>query len=177
MERATHRPRTATNYYNDWPAREAKLLSFTTEALGAPLEIAGHPVVSQWLATSEPEAAVFVYLSEIEADGTVRYVTEGVLRAIHRAEAPCPRDYKTTWPYRTFARKDAKPMPIGEPQLLKFALMPIAWRFAKGSRIRLSISGADADHFAQTPHGRPPLLTVKSGGEQATMLELPTAWH
>ena len=165
----------ATNYYNDWQAREARLLSFTTEALGEPLEIAGHPVVSLWLASSEPDAAVFVYLSEIEADGTVRYVTEGVLRAIHRAEAPCPREYKTSWPYRTFARKDAKPMPVGEPQLLKFALLPIAWRFARGSRIRLSISGADADHFVQTPHGRPPLLTVKSGGEQATMLELPTA--
>ncbi len=169
----------ATNYYNDWPAREAKLLSFTTEALDAPLEIAGHPVVSLWLASSEPDAAVFVYLSEIEADGphggTTRYVTEGVLRAIHRAEAPAPRDYKTTWPFRTFARRDATPMPIDEPQLLKFALLPIAWRFARGSRIRLSIAGADADHFVQTPHGRPPLLTLSSGGGQATMLELPTS--
>lgn len=165
----------ATNYYNDWPEREGKLLSFTTDALDLPLEIAGHPVISLWLASNEPDAAVFAYLSEVEGDGTVRYVTEGVLRAIHRAEAPAPRDYKTTWPFRTFARTDAKPMPIGEPQLLKFALLPIAWRFAKGSRIRLSISGADADHFVQTPHGRPPLLTVKSGGEQATMLELPTA--
>jgi putative CocE/NonD family hydrolase len=164
----------ATNYYNDWQQREAKLLSFTTEALAEPLEIAGHPVVSLWLASSEPDAAVFVYLSEIEADGTTRYVTEGVLRAIHRVEAPCPRDYRTTWPYRTFFRKDARPMPTGEPQLLKFALLPIAWRFAKGSKIRLSISGADADHFVQTPHGRPPLLAVKSGGEQATVLELPT---
>jgi len=164
----------ATNYYNDWPAREAKLLSFTTDALAEPLEIAGHPVVSLWLASSEPDAAVFAYLSEIEADGTVRYVTEGMLRAIHRAEAPCPRDYRTTWPYRTFARKDMTPMPIGEPQLLKFALLPIAWRFARGSRLRLSIAGADADHFVQTPHGRPPLLQVKSGGAPATMIELPT---
>ena len=165
----------ATNYYNDWQEREGKLLSFTTPPLDQPLEIAGHPIVSLWLSSSEPDAALFAYLSEIEADGTTRYVTEGVLRAIHRAEAPAPREYRTTWPFRTFARKDAKPMPIGEPQLLKFALLPIAWRFAKGSRIRLSIAGADADHFAQTPHGRPPLLTVHSGGEQATVLELPTA--
>jgi hypothetical protein len=27
----------------------------------------------------------------------------------------------------------------------------------------------------QTPHGRPPTLTVLSGAEQATVLELPTA--
>ena len=164
----------ATAYYADWTEREGALLSFTTEPLAAPLEIAGHPVVSLWLASSEPDAAVFVYLSEVEADGTARYVTEGLLRAIHRAEAPAPRNYRTTWPWRTFARKDAKPMPVGEPQLLRFALLPTAWRFAAGSRIRLSIAGGDADHFVQTPHGRPPLLTVMSGAEKATRLELPT---
>jgi len=163
----------ATNYYNDWPERQAKLASFTTAPLEAALEIAGHPVVSLWLTSSEPDAAVFVYLSEVEADSTVRYVTEGVLRAIHRAEQPAPREYRTTWPWRSFARRDAAPMPIGEPQLLKFALLPVAWRFEKGSRVRLSISGADADHFVQTPHGRPPLLKVLSGGEPATLLELP----
>jgi hypothetical protein len=164
----------ATAYYADWTEREHGLLSFTTEPLTAPLEIAGHPVVSLWLASSESDAAVFVYLSEVEADGTARYVTEGLLRAIHRAEAPAPRNYKTTWPWRTFARKDAKPMPVGEPQLLRFALLPTAWRFAAGSRIRLSIAGGDADHFVQTPHGRPPLLTVMSGADKATRLDLPT---
>ncbi|SEP22735.1 hypothetical protein SAMN02990966_04500 [Rhodospirillales bacterium URHD0017] len=164
----------ATAYYADWTERERGLLSFTTEPLAAPLEIAGHPVVSLWIASSEPDAAVFVYLSEVEADGTARYVTEGLLRAIHRAEAPAPKNYRTTWPWRTFARKDARPMPIGEPQLLRFALLPTAWRFAAGSRIRLSIAGGDADHFVQTPHGRPPLLTVMSGADKATCLELPT---
>jgi putative CocE/NonD family hydrolase len=164
----------ASAYYADWTEREAKLFSFTGEPLAEPLEIAGHPVVSLWLASSEPDASVFVYLSEVEADGTSRYVTEGVLRAIHRAEAPAPRNYRTTWPWRTFARGDAKPMPIGEPQLLRFALLPTAWRFSAGSRIRLSIAGGDADHFVQTPHGRPPLLTVLCGGDKATVLELPT---
>jgi putative CocE/NonD family hydrolase len=165
----------ATDYYNDWTKRAGSQFGFSTPPLEQALEIAGHPVLSLWLASSEPDAAIFAYLSEVEVDGTARYVTEGVLRAIHRAEAPCPREYRTTWPYRTFARKDAKPMPIGEPQLLKFALLPVAWRFAKGSRIRLSIAGADADHFVQTPHGRPPVLTLMNGAEQATMLELPTA--
>jgi hypothetical protein len=164
----------ATAYYADWTERERGLLSFTTEPLAAALEIAGHPVVSLWLASSEPDAAAFVYLSEVETDGTARYVTEGLLRAIHRAEASAPRNYRTTWPWRTFARKDARPMPVGKPQLLRFALLPTAWRFAAGSRIRLSIAGGDADHFVQTPHGRPPLLTVMSGGDMATRLDLPT---
>ncbi|HYX03824.1 MAG TPA: CocE/NonD family hydrolase [Reyranella sp.] len=165
----------ATGYYDDWTEREAKLPSFTSAPLERPLEIAGHPVVSLWLASSEPDAALFVYLSEVETDGRSRYVSEGILRAIHRAEAPAPRNYRTTWPWRSFARKDARPMPIGEPQLLRLALLPTAWRFAAGSRVRLSIAGADADHFVQTPHGRPPLLTVLSGGEKASAIELPTA--
>jgi predicted acyl esterase len=96
-----------------------------------------------------------------------------VLRAIHRAEAPAPRAYRTSWPWRSFARKDAAPMPVGEPQLLRFALLPVAWQFARGSRIRLSIAGADADHFVQAPHGRPPLLKVLGGAERSSMLELP----
>ena len=163
----------ATSYYSDWSEREGRLLNFTGPVLERGLEIAGHPVVSLWLASSEPDAALFVYLSEVEADGTSRYVTEGVLRAIHRAEAPAPRNYRTTWPWRTFARGDARPMPTGEPQLLRFALLPTAWRFAKGSRLRLSIAGADADHFVQAPHGRPPLLAILSGGDHASVLELP----
>jgi putative CocE/NonD family hydrolase len=165
----------AKSYYEDWGAREASLPQFTSEPLAEPLEMVGHAVVSLWLASSEPDAAVFVYLSEVEPDGTSRYVTEGMLRAIHRAEQPAPRNYRASWPWHSYARKDARPMPAGEPQLLRLALLPTAWRFSAGSRVRLSVSGADADHFAQTPHGRPPRLTVLSGGDRASSIELPAA--
>ncbi len=50
------------------------------------------------------------------------------------------------------------------------ALLPTAWRFGKGSRIRLAIGGADADHYGQVPHGRPPLFTVRRG---ESFLDLP----
>jgi uncharacterized protein len=43
----------------------------------------------------------------------------------------------------------------------------------KGSRLRLSIAGADADHFAQVPHGRPPKLALTVGGENASLVVLP----
>jgi hypothetical protein len=36
-------------------------------------------------------------------------------------------------------------------------------------------AGGDADHFVQTPHGRPPLIALLSGGERASVLELPVA--
>jgi len=40
---------------------------------------------------------------------------------------------------------------------------------------RQTVRGGDADHFVQTPHGRPPLITLPSGGERASVLELPVA--
>ena len=44
-----------------------------------------------------------------------------------------------------------------------------------GSRIRLSIAGADDDHCGQVPHGRPPLVTLLRGEGHASVLELPLA--
>ncbi|MEJ1977996.1 MAG: hypothetical protein WDN49_19675 [Acetobacteraceae bacterium] len=52
----------------------------------------------------------------------------------------------------------------------RLPLLPTSWRF---SRIRLAIAGADADHDAQGPHGRPPVLTLHRGGTHASAIELP----
>ncbi len=159
--------------YDDWQGRDEAMLSYTSEVLADDLELAGHPILSLWLSCSEPDASIFAYLSEVEADGSVRYVTEGLLRALSRAEVECPSNYRTTWPYHSFTRKDAIAMPADAPQLLHFALLANGWRFAAGSRIRLSIAGADADHCAQVPHGRPPELNVHWGGEVASYITLP----
>ena len=64
-------------------------------------------------------------------------------------------------------------MTPGEPEVLRFALLPVSWKVMKGSRVRLSIAGADADHFMQVPHGRPPRFGVVLGGTHASFVELP----
>jgi uncharacterized protein len=56
----------------------------------------GRGDVGRRVARVDQRAAVFVYLSEVEADGRVRYVTDGVLRALHRREAPAPRFERRT---------------------------------------------------------------------------------
>lgn len=160
-------------YYPDWDGRDAGMLRYDSGPLTRDVEMSGHPVVTLWVESSEGDAAVFVYLSEVEADGRVRYVTEGVLRALHRREAPAPRFERRTWPYRTFTRADAAPMPRGRAAPLRFGLLPTSWLFKAGSRIRLAIAGADADHYVQTPHGRPPVLTVHHGRAFPSAIELP----
>ncbi|MBV9858949.1 MAG: CocE/NonD family hydrolase [Alphaproteobacteria bacterium] len=150
-------------YYDDWLPREAQLLCYRSAPLDAAAELAGHAVLSLTVAASEPDAAVHAYLSEEEPDGTIRYVTEGVLRALHRGLAPAPPDYRASWPYHSHDRADAAPLVPGEPVQIVIALLPTAWVFGKGSRIRLAVGGADCDHYGQVPHGRPPLLTVRRG--------------
>jgi predicted acyl esterase len=63
----------------------------------------------------------------------------------------------------------------GEVERIRIPLLPVAWRFAAGSRVRLSIAGADDDHCGQVPHGRPPLVKLFWGEGHASALELPLA--
>lgn len=163
------------DYYADWAQHEQALPHFDTAPLDAPMAIAGHVVAHLDVAASQPDAAVFVYLSEVEADGTVRYITEGMLRASHRKLEQCPAEYRTTWPYRAHRRAEAERLVPGVSVPLQFALLPVAWTLAAGSRLRVSIAGADRGHFPQVPHGRPPRLTFTLGGARGCHIDVPVA--
>jgi len=127
----------------DYPDRAAHtLLTYRSAPLDRELEIAGHPLLEMHVSTDASDGAVFAYLEEESSTG-VHYVTEGALRLLHRevtGTSPVPT--------RTFLRSDARPMPIGETVEVVFDLLPVAYRFARGSRIRIAFATADADHFA-----------------------------
>jgi putative CocE/NonD family hydrolase len=160
-------------YYADWQGRTGKMLSYTGDPLPQAVELAGHGLADLWISTTERDCALFVYLTEVESSGAERYVTEGMLRALHRKEAAAPATYRTTWPFRSFSRSDSAPMVPGLVERIRIPLLPVAWRFARGSRIRLSLSGADGDHFGQVPHGQPPVLTLHFGPQHRSALTLP----
>ena len=162
-----------TDYYTDWQGRDAAMLSYETAPLDEGGEIVGHPVIDLWMTSNQGDAVLHVYLSEVEEDGSVRYVTEGVLRALHRQETTAPANQNWSWPFRDFSRANAAPLEPGEAVRMRFALLPVAWSFAVGSRIRLSIAGADCDHYVQLPYGRPPVLAIMRGGETPSRIELP----
>jgi putative CocE/NonD family hydrolase len=160
------------DYFPDWQGCDREMMNFTSVAMETDTEMSGHIQVSLKFASSQPDVALLIYASEVEADGTCRYITEGHLRALHRATSPAPNNYKTCWPYRPFSRKEAKRLEPGKPVTVAFALLPVSWTLRAGSRLRLSLAGADCDHFAQVPHGRPPLLTVYFG-EDASRFDVP----
>ncbi|CAN1497035.1 COG2936 Predicted acyl esterases [Burkholderiaceae bacterium] len=161
------------DYYKDWDGRESRMLSFTSEPMVEAIELSGHITVRLRMSSSEHDASIFIYLSEVDAKGRSWFVTEGCLRLLHRAEASPPLSYNVNWVFRTFHREHAKHMRPGEFDNVRLALLPISWKFQAGSRLRISIAGTDADHFAQVPHGRPPLLEFALGGENECFVDLP----
>jgi hypothetical protein len=161
------------DYYQDWHGRDDRMLCYTGTPFDADHLFAGHAVLTLHLAANQADAAVHVYLEDVDPAGHAWYVTEGMLRALHRKEAPMPRLHQVIGPFRSFARADAAPLTPGQPAVLRFALLPTSWLFRAGHRIRLAIAGADSDNYGQTPHGRPPRLEIMRGGTRASMIELP----
>eukprot|EP00898_Chlorokybus_atmophyticus_P004096 jgi/Chlat1/4688/Chrsp3S05648 len=126
-------------------------LTYTSEPLAHDLELTGHAVAELFVASSDSDAELFVYIQEVDLADNVTYITEGCFKASHRKEStPQGRRAYTQLkdlPWHSYERADAQPLRLGEPELVRFSLMPIAYRFAQGRRIRVAIGGADTKHF------------------------------
>ncbi|MFK7854132.1 MAG: CocE/NonD family hydrolase [Granulosicoccus sp.] len=160
------------NYYYDWQGRTERMLFWDTKAAAADVAMAGHALLNLCASFDAPDAGIFVYLTEIEEDGSERYITEGVLRALFREETSPPENIRINWPFRSFHRDSTQPLPINVVQNFRIPLLPTAWTLSQGSRLRLSIAGADHDHFKKVPHGKLPKITVNLAN---TSLVLPIA--
>ena len=101
-------------------ARRPDVLSFTSEPLAAETAVSGRPAVELDYRCDNPHFDVFARISEVEASGASRNVSDG---------------------FRRF-----KGLP---DQPLRLELDPIAHRFAAGSRIRVLIAGGSHPRFAR----------------------------
>lgn len=163
------------SYYDDWKGRDELLLNFTTEPLPRDVRIAGHVIANLKVASSGPDAAFFLYMAEIEPDGATHYITEGQLRLLHRKLSSPPAEYCTAWPYRSYYRSDASLMQPHVPEKVVFALLPVSWTLKAGSRLRVSLAGADRDHFPAIPNGRPNTIFLTIGNEEeGSYIDIPT---
>lgn len=150
-------------YYADWQGRTARMLSLDTAPFDAPVEIVGHVELGLDFASSEADAAIHAYLTEVFEDGREHHITEGLLRAVHRKVSQSPDNYRASWTFHSCRREDAMPLTPGDAVRIRVSMLPVAWRIDAGSRLRLSIAGADVDHCALIPAGRPPIFTIGTG--------------
>jgi hypothetical protein len=137
--------------YPDRELQDSKLLVYETAPLPADLEITGYPQVSLQIISNAADGSFFVYLEDVDESGKVTYLTEGMLRALHRRISREVPPYKVFGPYHSFKRKDGEPLVPGEVAELNFSLFPISALIRKGHRIRVAIGGADASTFSRIP--------------------------
>ena len=149
-----------------------KGLTYTTLPLPSATEVTGHPIVHLWMTSSAADVDLFAYIEEVLPDGTSEYVTEGQLRASHRAVAPAPYD-RLGLPYHRSFAADSRPMVPDQMTELVFDLQPTSILFHAGNRVRLTITGADKDTFDTPIQSPPPTLSVSRGGAAASYIELP----
>lgn len=158
--------------YPDLQTHDARSLTYTTAPLGAELDVVGSPVAHLWLGTAATDLDVFVYLEVVDARGRAIYLTEGDLRATHRKLGQAPFD-NFGLPYQSHNQSDVEPIPPGDPFEMVFSLIPTAYRFRAGDRIRVTVSFADSGNF-DTPILDPaPAVHVLRDAAHASYVELP----
>lgn len=160
--------------YPDRRAEDEKLVVFDSAPMSETMELAGDPVIDLFVSTATADPVFHVYLELVEPDGAVRYLTEGTLRAIHRAPAdPVSLPYEMGAAPHSFLRADALPVVPDEVMQVEFSLNPVAARFNPGDRVRVAIAGADASYFRRYSEGQEEVFTLFHGGAQASTLTLP----
>ena len=164
-------------YYGDWHGRDERMLCYTSEPLARNTKLIGHCVMTLVVEVSERDAAFFAYLEDVAPDGTCRYVTEGVLRALHRKLGEAPANQRCVGPYHSFKREDAALLTPGERSEITFSLFPTSWLFRREHRIRLALALADRDHYMRLPGGRLPVVSVQRGGRDGSRIVLPLVEH
>ncbi|HVN52901.1 MAG TPA: CocE/NonD family hydrolase [Anaerolineaceae bacterium] len=162
--------------YPNLRANDSKALTYTTAPLDASITIAGSPIAHLWLSTAAPDLDVFAYIEEVDPQGNSVYVTEGNLRASHRALSPAPFD-ALGLPWHNYYQSELRPIPAGEPVELVFDLLPTAWQFAPGKRVRVTITFADAGNFATPVLDPAPSLRLLRDPEHPSFLDLPVVNH
>ncbi len=160
-------------YYGHRAEADKRLLTYTSAPLEQDTEITGHAVVTLYVTSTGRDGAFFVYLEDVAPDGKVTYITEGILRALHRKVSHQPPPYKVFGPYHTFHRKDGAVLTADQVADLTFALLPTSVLIEKGHRVRVAIAGHDKGTFRRIPETGHPVITVKRSTDLPSKIVLP----
>ena len=159
--------------YPDRAEADQKLLVYDSPPLERDVEVTGHPVATLYVASTADDGVFLAYLEDVDESGRVTYVTEGVLRGVHRRIGKRRPADTPGVPYRSFERPAGRPMVPGGVTALVFDLLPTSYLFQQGHSIRIALAGADRDHFALIPSQGPPTWTVLRDAAHPSHVALP----
>lgn len=159
-------------HYADRGVESSKLLNFEAAPFDQDIVMTGHPLVELYISADAKDATVFCYIEDVGPDGSVTYVTEGMLRAKNRALNEDKALYQSVGPYHSHEQEDVVRMEPGEIVKMGFDMIPISYQFKKGHTMRVSIAGADVEHFDLFEE-RPETLTLHYSGEYPSHIVIP----
>jgi hypothetical protein len=132
------------------PDPVARVMTFTTKPLAADLTVAGPILLHLFAKSTNTDTDFIIKLSEqmaqpdragaTAAQPRSRVVTKGWLRASHRAIDRSLSLENAPW----YDNTSPEPIEPGKVYEYEIAVMPTAYRFKKGSRIRLEIANGDS---------------------------------
>lgn len=169
---------------------DKKCLVYQTETLEKDLQITGHTIVDLNLSANQPDADIYIYLSDVDENGTVYYVAEGQLRAGWHQQVPDDEqvnymyDVQPNLPWHGFDKDgyDAAPFAANKVINMRLDLTPVSWVFKKGHSLRVSIAGADFENFELHPtlcpdnqptNCKATTIVVNRGSTYLSRIELP----
>jgi putative CocE/NonD family hydrolase len=153
--------------------QDDKGITFTSEALGADMEVTGLPLADLWVSSSAADGPLFAYLEDIGPDGGITMVSEGRLKASLRTLNKPPYKLPQGMPWHGFYQLDARPLVPGVPVQLVFELMPVSYIFKAGHRYRLTLTGADPREKLRARLDPAPSWKVYTDAKRASHLVLP----
>jgi uncharacterized protein len=160
---------------NSFPIRtsalDAKSLTYTTPPLREDTELTGYPVATLWISSTAQDQDVFVYLEEVDQQGTSSLISDGLIRASSRATRPAPFENEGL-PWRSGLMEDQQLLTPGMPVRLEFALFPAAQYLRKGHRLRLTINNYDEGY--DTPKTLPaPIVSLYHDADHPSSITVP----
>lgn len=136
------------------PDHTARVNTYTSAAFEQACEFSGHGALELYASSDQRDLDLMVKLTLLtpaehgnsgKRGYRARKVTQGWLRASHRAEDP-----ELTLPLRPFHRHDAEQALVpGEIYLLRVELLPMSFLVQPGERLRLEISNYDSTMIDQ----------------------------
>jgi predicted acyl esterase len=149
-------------------------LGFQSSPLRHSLTAIGPASMNLWVKSTATDTDLQATVSEVRPDGSDLFVQSGVLRASDRA-----LDLRTstaTHPVPTYLLATARPLPRGTFTELRIPMLPFAYAFRTGSRIRVTVTAPGGDRptwvFATRPTGGAVTDTVGIGGAMPSALVL-----
>jgi len=167
-------PWSALPPYKWTPVSGPSGLGFVSAPLRHDVTAIGPASVNVWVKSTAMDTDLQATVSEVRPDGSELFVQSGALRASDRALDP--RTTTATHPVPTYLAATARPLPRETFTEVRIPVLPFAYSFRAGSRIRVTVTAPGGDRptwvFATRPTNGAVTDTVGIGGAMPSALVL-----